>query len=238
LFENGAVAAWYARNGWTYPVQGPTALGLDAVRQFFGALGLPDPVGAAPAGPQPFPHGPLAGARTPQDLVERARSAPVESAVWFASGAVAAWYARNGWTYPIQGPAALGLEALQQYFRALGLPDPLAAPPPPASPSAKVAARGVRLQGTVGESLRHHFETKVRLKQGRLQTATATCNQTWLDVRDTKVDGDATSLILVVPAVPNRPGETLDAQVSVTLNDAHRFIIPVTLAVGPPSAGD
>jgi hypothetical protein len=43
--------------------------------------------------------------------------------------------------------------------------------------------------------------------------------------------------MLVVPAVPNRPGETLDAQVSVTLNGAHRFIIPVTLAVGPPSAG-
>lgn len=43
LFENGAVARWYQSNGWTYPVQGPSSLGLAVVQQFFEALGLTRP---------------------------------------------------------------------------------------------------------------------------------------------------------------------------------------------------
>jgi hypothetical protein len=43
LFENGAVAAWYQANGWTYPVRGRPAAGVAAVQQFFEALGLSDP---------------------------------------------------------------------------------------------------------------------------------------------------------------------------------------------------
>lgn len=40
LIESGAVARWYEANGWTYPVQGPTASGKAAVQQLFEALGL------------------------------------------------------------------------------------------------------------------------------------------------------------------------------------------------------
>ncbi len=43
LFENGAVAAWYEANGWTYPVRGPKATGVAGVQQFFEALGLAAP---------------------------------------------------------------------------------------------------------------------------------------------------------------------------------------------------
>jgi hypothetical protein len=43
LFENGAVERWYKDNGWTYPVQSPTASGISAVQQFFEALGLTTP---------------------------------------------------------------------------------------------------------------------------------------------------------------------------------------------------
>jgi len=43
LFEQGAVKAWYERNGWTYPVQGSQARGKGAVQQFFEALGLTKP---------------------------------------------------------------------------------------------------------------------------------------------------------------------------------------------------
>src|SRR5262245_14758240 len=39
-FESGAVARWFESNGWTYPVQGPSAKGLGGVQQFFEALGL------------------------------------------------------------------------------------------------------------------------------------------------------------------------------------------------------
>lgn len=43
LFETGAVARWYKDNGWSYPVQAPSASGLGAVQQFFEALGLTAP---------------------------------------------------------------------------------------------------------------------------------------------------------------------------------------------------
>ncbi len=43
LFETGAVAQWFAANGLTYPVQGPTAPGTAGVQQFFEALGLAKP---------------------------------------------------------------------------------------------------------------------------------------------------------------------------------------------------
>lgn len=41
LFENGAVAAWYEANGWTYPVRGPKATGVAGVQQFFECLAWP-----------------------------------------------------------------------------------------------------------------------------------------------------------------------------------------------------
>jgi hypothetical protein len=40
LFEKGLVAQWFTKNGWTYPVKGPTVAGLGGVQQFFEALGL------------------------------------------------------------------------------------------------------------------------------------------------------------------------------------------------------
>ncbi len=43
LFEKGLVAKWFTRNGWTYPVQGPSVAGLGGVQQFFEALGLAKP---------------------------------------------------------------------------------------------------------------------------------------------------------------------------------------------------
>jgi hypothetical protein len=48
--EDGSIAAWYRDNGWTYPIQVPTAKGLGAVQQFFEALGLtkPPPVEVKP----------------------------------------------------------------------------------------------------------------------------------------------------------------------------------------------
>jgi hypothetical protein len=43
LFARGTVAKWYALNGWTYPVNEPSASGIAAVQQFFEALGLTTP---------------------------------------------------------------------------------------------------------------------------------------------------------------------------------------------------
>src|SRR5262249_39358529 len=70
---------------------------------------------------QPFPGGVRAGALSPRQVAEKAREAPKEAAVLIESGAVARWYRANGWDYPVVGPTASGMAAVQQLFEALGL---------------------------------------------------------------------------------------------------------------------
>ena len=65
---------------------------------------------------KPFPEGVLAGAITPRNIAEKAKAAPKVAAPLFENGAVARWYIQNGWTYPVQGPSASGLGAVQQFF--------------------------------------------------------------------------------------------------------------------------
>jgi hypothetical protein len=116
---------------------------------------------------RPFPAGQyandaLAGARSPRELAVKAKANPREAAILFEQGAVKAWYASNGWTYPIQGTTGTGKGAVQQYFDALGLSKP---PPLEINPTLIAAT------GKVGEKL-----TKVvtiRTKESRLVYATA-----------------------------------------------------------------
>jgi hypothetical protein len=274
-FESGEVAAWYERNGWTYPVAGPFAAGLDAVRQFLAALGLPPdfcpvkaplailvpaipgvvcpaaiPLGPPRAGPAvpppapvvsaapaaraavPFDKAPLAGARTPRELVERVRAAPGQAVALFDSGEVAAWYRGNGWVYPVVGPHAAGRDAVRQFFAALRLPDPFVSQPP--EHPAPAGRDGVSLHGQVREQLRRVVQARSGAAGGLpAATAQATSDQSWLSVQVTRLDNDAATLLLVVSAVPDLPGTTLQARVNVVVNDEHRLTIPVTLTVAP-----
>src|SRR5262249_22643385 len=94
----------------------------------------------------PFPDGGLQGALTPRQLAEKAKAAPKAAAAYFEGGAVAEWYAANGWIYPVRVPVASGLAAVQQYFEALSLVKP---------PRVAVATEGVRLGGEPGEAVSH-----------------------------------------------------------------------------------
>src|SRR5207247_1881855 len=90
---------------------------------------------------KPFPEGSLAGAITPRQLAEKAKANTAAAAVLIESGAVARWYESNGWTYPVQGPAASGLAAVQQLFEALGLVK---------SPKVELSESSVSLNGEPG----------------------------------------------------------------------------------------
>ena len=69
---------------------------------------------------KPYPEGVLQGAVTPRQVAEKAKAAPKGAAGHFEKGKVAQWYQDNGWIYPVQGPAASGLGAVQQFFEASG----------------------------------------------------------------------------------------------------------------------
>jgi hypothetical protein len=176
---------------------------------------------------KPFPQGVLEGATTPRQIAEKAKKFAKEAASLFESGAVAQWFKDNGWIYPVQAPTASGLGAVQQFFEALGLAS---------APKVEVPEKSISLQGSVGQSL--HYNLEVRTPEKRPIYAYATSDQPWLDVGRAKLSGRFATLPVLVPNVPNRPGETLQATVHVTANGNQRFAIPVTLAVagGSPFA--
>jgi len=170
---------------------------------------------------KPFPSGALAGAKSPRQAAEKAKANSKEAAVLFENGAVAAWYKSNGWTYPVQGPAASGLGAVQQFFEALGLTAP---------PKVEISTDRIDLTGTPGEQL--HYTLQVKSKEKRPVYAHAISNQPWLEVSRAKLNGRLATLDLMVPSVPDKEGETLNARLIVQSNGNQRFVLPVTLQIG------
>ncbi len=169
---------------------------------------------------KPFGEGVLAGAKSPRQIAEKAKAAPKDAAPLFEKGAVANWYKANGWTYPVQGPSAAGLGAVQQFFEALGLTAP---------PKVEINARQINFQGKVGERLRHVLEVKAQEK--RPVFAHATSDQPWLVVERAQLNGRTATIGVTVPSVPNRPGEVLQGKVTVTSNGNQRFVVPVSMNI-------
>jgi hypothetical protein len=170
---------------------------------------------------KPFPDGVLAGALSPRQLARQAKAAPKQAAVLFEAGKVAAWYQSNGWAYPIQGPAASGLGAVQQFFEALGLVVP---------PAVEISTESVNFLGNAGERL--EFNLEVRARERRPVYAHAVSDRPWLQVGPVRLNGQTATVPLRIPAVPERPGETLFGTVTVTANGNQRFSVSVGLAVG------
>jgi hypothetical protein len=72
----------------------------------------------------PFPHAPLADAATPRDLAARMKEMPKPSCELLEKGEVERWFMLNGWRYPVTGPTAQGVAAVQQFFEGMGLSKP------------------------------------------------------------------------------------------------------------------
>jgi hypothetical protein len=170
---------------------------------------------------QPFPEGVLAGALSPRQLAKKAHEAPREAAILIENGTVARWYEANGWTYPVLGPAASGMAAVQQLFEALGLVK---------VPAVELSEDAIHLRGLPGEQV--EYALAVITRENRAAIAHGSSDQPWLQVGKPIFRGRSAFLPLRVAAVPGRPGETLQAILSVAANGGQRFRVPVTLAVG------
>ncbi len=173
---------------------------------------------------QPFPEGVLAGALSPRQLAEKALPAQAEAAGLVQNGAVARWYEANGWTYPVVGPTATGVAALQQLFEALGLSHP---------PRVELSEDAVQLSGRPGDKVEHVLVAVSQ--ENRAAVAHAVSDQPWLGVEPTIFRGRSAFLPLTVASVPGRPGDTLRAELTVTANGGQRWVVPVTLTVGSSS---
>jgi hypothetical protein len=72
----------------------------------------------------PFPHAPFQGAASPRQIAERMRSNPKQAVPLLENGEIAHWFKTNGWAYPVSGPPARGVAAVQQFFECMGLSKP------------------------------------------------------------------------------------------------------------------
>lgn len=162
-----------------------------------------------------FPEGCLAGAKSPRDLAEKAKQAPHQAAGLFANGAVARWYAANGWSYPVQGPATDGLAAVQQFFEALGLSKP---------PKVFVMQPRINLKGVAGTKLL--YQIFVRSKENRAVYAHAKSSTSWCVVKPAVAQGNVVTLPIEI-VLPAQAGQTAQALIRVTSNGQQRFDIPV-----------
>jgi hypothetical protein len=169
---------------------------------------------------KPYPDGVLAGALTPRQIAEKAHTAPKEAAPLFEAGAVARWFTDNGWIYPVQGPPASGVGAVQQFFEALGLSK---------APKVDITQSSLTLTGPVGASVQGVLELKAQEK--RPVFAHAVADQPWVDVSRTLLSGRTANVVVLVPHIPDRPGDVLQANVTVTANGNQRFVVPVTLTI-------
>jgi hypothetical protein len=75
-----------------------------------------------------FPRPPFAGVSSPREMAERMRSQPKQAVALLENGEIQKWFLANGWAYPVAGPTARGVAAVQQFFEGMGLskPPPLA----------------------------------------------------------------------------------------------------------------
>ena len=175
---------------------------------------------------RPFPEGALVGVLSPRELASKARDVPKEAAALIESGAVARWYAVNGWTYPVAGPNATGMAAVQQLFEALGLVKP---------PHVELGEESIQLSGKPGQKC--EYVLAIVTHEHRAVVAHGSSDQPWLRIGPTVFRGRSAFLPLNIAAVPDHPGEILRAQVSITANGNQNFVVPVTLIVaGQPLA--
>src|SRR5262245_54370318 len=169
----------------------------------------------------PFPDGTLAGALTPRQVAEKAKANPREAAPLFEKGTVAQWYGKNGWTYPVQGPNASGLGAVQQFFEALGLAK---------APRIEVKTKAISLKGDGGQALQATID--VASPDAKPVYAHALCDQPWVDVSKVKMARNTAAITVSIPSVPNRPGERLEARITVIGNGNQRSVVPLHLEIG------
>jgi hypothetical protein len=172
---------------------------------------------------KPFPGSLFAGAKSPRQVAEKAKANAktngAECAAIFERGEVRNWYKDNGWTYPVQGRDASGLGAVQQFFEALGLTP---------APKVSVNQKSINLTGNPGQRLTASVEVKTEEKKP--VHADGSCDETWVEVPRAKLKGNTATVTFTV-TVPNTPGQTATAKLTVLSNGNQKFVIPVNVQV-------
>ncbi len=193
------------------PLQGNIVVSTDA-----GTIEVPV---ACEVPVRPFPEGVLKDCRTPRKLAHKAKHHPEEAATLFFDGKVKAWYASNGWTYPVEGEPASGTAAVQQFFEALGLTRP---------PQVVLDTPALGFQGAPGQRLQQSVQ--LHTDERRPIFAFAKSLSPWLTVVGTAAHGNR-AVIAIEVNIPNTTASKLDGKLEVRANGNQRFRVPVVLHI-------
>ncbi len=174
-------------------------------------------------GALPFPRSPFQGAGSPRALAEMMRQQPKQAVPLLESGEIARWFEANGWTYPVQGPTAKGVAAVQQFFEGMGL-----SRPPPIVPS-DTEFRFTCVPPEIAPG-----QVVLRTSVKKWVYATAESNRPWLRLTAPTVSG-AQQAVVGFEVDSSLADEGLhEGTIQVTANAGQQFTVRVVVDVRRP----
>jgi hypothetical protein len=169
----------------------------------------------------PFPHQPLQGATTARELAYKMRDVPKQAVPLLESGEVQRWFAANGWRYPIQGPVAKGVAAVQQFFEGMGV-----SKPPPLS----LSDQEVLMLCRAGQTVTGRVTLKTSAKKwvfGRVES-----DVPWLTPLTIELAGaQQVNIDFAANAEGLAIGPRHKGQLTIVANGGQKFLVTVYLEV-------
>ena len=173
-----------------------------------------------------FPKPPFQGAASPRDMAERMRTQPKPAVPLLENGDLARWFAINGWTYPVLGPTAKGVAAVQQFFEGMGLSKP---------PTVVLSQSEFHLSGFEAEP----FQAQVTLRTDAKKWvhARVESDAPWLRVNTASVSGPQQAVIaFAADARDLPPNQIHEGHLKVQANAGQMLTVRVQVQRFEPTA--
>jgi hypothetical protein len=166
--------------------------------------------------PIPFSSPPLEGACTPKELAAAMKEHPKPASTLLESGQIERWFLSNGWRYPVVGPPAKGVAAVQQFFEAMGLSKP---------PTLRIKPDRLRVEVNT-DPVSGSFELETDEK--KWVYAHVTSDQAWLEPTATSVSGPVRCTVgyEINPRLIRQPGRHV-GQLHLIGNGQQRLLFHV-----------
>jgi hypothetical protein len=172
----------------------------------------------------PFGREPFRDACSARDLAARMRANPKGAVPLLENGAISAWFALNGWTYPVTGAAATGVAAVQQFFEYMAL-----SKPPPLKVDEPVLA--FECAPEVARSSKVTIRTDAR----KWVYAHAESDVPWLHITTPDVSGPQQATIsFEIDPRQLRPGVTHETTLRIVGNAGQPLAVRISAVVRAP----
>jgi hypothetical protein len=169
----------------------------------------------------PFSCVPFRGVASPREMADLMRVQSKAAAPLLESGEVARWFTANGWTYPVSGPCAKGIAAVQQFFEGMGLSKP---------PTVRLAEEDLHLTCLAGQVA--NGQVILRTDARKWIYARAESESPWLRVTAQNVSGPQQTLIpLEADSRDLLPGQAHAAALRIVANAGQLLTTCIRLEV-------